>query len=188
MGLAMSIVRYADDFVILAKNWVGGFLRKVESILEERMGLTVNREKTKLLNLDAERSSLTFLGYEFRKVRDRLFGTGKRYLHFGPSPKSVKRVCQEVHKHTHSRNVLLPVDVVVDRVNKLLKGWGEFYSVGYPSRVFRKVNHYVLKRMARFLNRKSQRYYRLKFADTYYGEMTHYGLYRLAWADVRRAR
>ena len=29
-------------------------------------------------------------------------------------------------------------------------------------------------------------YYRLKFADTYYGEMTHYGLYRLAWADVRR--
>ena len=61
-------------------------------------------------------------------------------------------------------------------------------SVGYPSRVFRKVNHYVLKRMARFLNRKSQRYYRLKFADTYYGEMTHYGLYRLAWTDVRRAR
>ena len=35
---------------------------------------------------------------------------------------------------------------------------------------------------------RSQRYYRLKFADTYYGEMTHYGLYRLAWADVRRAR
>ena len=94
----------------------------------------------------------------------------------------------EVHEHTHSRNVLLSVDVVVERVNKLLKGWGGFYSVGYPSRAFRKVNHYVLKRMARFLNRKSQRYYRLKFADTYYGEMTHYGLYRLAWADVRRTR
>ena len=42
--------------------------------------------------------------------------------------------------------------------------------------------------MARFLNRKCQRYYRLRFADTYYGEMAHYGLYRLAWADVRRAR
>ena len=55
-------------------------------------------------------------------------------------------------------------------------------------RLSRKVNHYVLKRMARFLNRKSQRYYRLKFADTYYGEMTHYGLYRLAWADVGRTR
>ena len=80
------------------------------------------------------------------------------------------------------------IKTVVERVNRLLKGWGAFYSVGYPSRVFRKVNHYVLKRMARFLNWKSQRYYRLKFADTYYGEMTHNGLYRLAWADVRRAR
>ena len=188
MGQAMTIVRYADDFVLLAKRWKDGFLRKVEDILEGRMGLTVNREKTKVLDLDAERSSLVFLGYEFRKVRDRLFGTGRRYLHFGPSSKSVKRVCREVHELTHSRNVLLPVETVVERVNRLLKGWGAFYSVGYPSRVFRKVNHYVLKRMARFLNRKSQRYYRLKFADTYYGEMTHYGLYRLAWADVRRIR
>ena len=40
---------------------------------------------------EAERSTLTFIGYEFRKVRDRLFWTGKRYLHFGPSAKSVKR-------------------------------------------------------------------------------------------------
>ena len=188
MGQTMTIVRYADDFVLLAKRWKDGFLRKVEDILEGRMGLTVNREKTKVLDLDAERSSLVFLGYEFRKVRDRLFGTGRRYLHFGPSSKSVKRVCREVHELTHSRNVLLPVETVVERVNRLLKGWGAFYSVGYPYRVFRKVNHYVLKRMARFLNRKSQRYYRLKFADTYYGEMTHYGLYRLAWADVRRTR
>ena len=42
--------------------------------------------------------------------------------------------------------------------------------------------------MSQWGARVSQRYYRLKFADTYYGEMTHYGLYRLAWADVRRAR
>ncbi|HHU15190.1 MAG TPA: hypothetical protein GXZ62_08375, partial [Lentisphaerae bacterium] len=115
----------------------------------------------------------------------RLFGTGGRYLHFGPSPKSVKRVCREVHELTHSRNVLLPVETVVERVNRLLKGWGAFYSVGYPSRAFRKVNHHVLKRMARFLNRKSQRRCRLKFADSYYGEMAHYGLYRLVTARTR---
>ena len=188
MRQAMAIVRYADDFVILAKKWAAGFLGRVEGILEGRMGLTVNREKTKVLDLNAERSSLSFLGYEFRRTRDRLFGTGRRYLHFGPSAKSVKRVCRKVHEHTHSRNVLLPVGLVVRRVNKVLKGWGAFYSVGYPSRVFRKVNHYVLRRMARFLNRKSQRYYRLKFADSYYGELVHYGLHRLAWADVRRTR
>ena len=63
---------------------------------------------------------------------------------------------------------------------------GAFYSVGYPSKAFNAVNGYALRRMARFLNRKSQRYHRLKFADTYYGELNHYGMYWLKWADVRR--
>ncbi len=39
------------------------------------------------------------------------------------------------------------------------------------------VTNAALRRMARFLNRKSQRYYRLKFADTYYGELNHYGMH-----------
>ena len=88
----------------------------------------------------------------------------------------------------HSRNVLLPVDVVVDRVNKLLKGWGAFYSVGYPYKAFHAVNGYALRCMARHLNHRGQRRYRLKFADTYYGELNHYGMYWLRWADVRRRR
>ena len=47
--------------------------------------------------------------------------TRKKFIG-GPSPKSVKRVCREVHELTHSRNVLLPVETVVERVNRLLKG------------------------------------------------------------------
>ena len=185
-GQVMSIVRYADDFVILARKWADGFLQKVEGILEGRMGLTVNREKTKVLDFREPHTTLTFLGYDFRMVRDRLFGTGKRYLTFGPSKKSMKRVREKIHAITHARNGLLTVEKVVGRLNKLTKGWGAFYSVGYPSKAFHAVNGYALRRMARFLNRKSQRRYRLKFADTYYGELNHYGMYWLKWADVRR--
>ena len=185
-GQVMSIVRYADDFVILARSWADGFLQRVEGILEGRMGLTVNREKTKVLDFREPHMTLTFLGYDFRMVRDRLFGTGKRYLTFGPSKKSMKRVREKIHAITHARNGLLTVEKVVGRLNKLTKGWGAFYSVGYPSKAFHAVNGYALRRMARFLNRKSQRRYRLKFADTYYGELNHYGMYWLKWADVRR--
>ena len=185
-GQVMSIVRYADDVVILARSWVDGFLQRVEGILEGRMGLTVNREKTKVLDFREPHTTLTFLGYDFRMVRDRLFGTGKRYLTFGPSKKSMKRVREKIHAITHARNGLLTVEKVVGRLNKLTKGWGAFYSVGYPSKAFHAVNGYALRRMARFLNRKSQRRYRLKFADTYYGELNHYGMYWLKWADVRR--
>ena len=140
----MSIVRYADDFVILARAWVDGFLKKVEGILEGRMGLTVNREKTKTLDFREPHTTLTFLGYEFRMVRDRLFGTGKRYLTFGPSKKSMKRVREKIHGITHARNGLLTVEKVVERLNKLTKGWGAFYSVGYPSKAFNAVNGYAL--------------------------------------------
>ena len=49
----------------------------------------------------------------------------------------------------------------------------------------RRVESILEKRMARFLNRKSQRRYRLRFADSYYGEMAHYGLYRLATVKTR---
>ena len=185
-GQVMSIVRYADDFVILARKWVDGFVEKVEGILEGRMELTVNRDKTKMLDFREPHTTLTFLGYDFRMVRDRLFGTGKRYLTFGPSKKSMKRVREKIHEITHARNGKLTVEKVVGRLNKLTKGWGAFYSVGYPSKAFHAVNGYALRRMARFLNRKSQRRYRLKFADTYYGELNHYGMHWLRWADVRR--
>ena len=187
-GQVMSIVRYADDFVILARAWVDGFLKKVEGILEERMELTVNREKTKTLDFREPHTTLTFLGYDFRMVRDRLFGTGKRYLTFGPSKKSMKRIREKIHGITHARNGLLTVEKVVERLNKLTKGWGRFYSVGYPSKAFHAVNGYALRRMARHLNHRSQRRYRLRFADTYYGELNHYGMYWLKWADVRRRR
>ena len=50
-GQVMSIVRYADDFVILARKLQGDFVRRIERELEGRFGLTVNREKTKVVDL-----------------------------------------------------------------------------------------------------------------------------------------
>ena len=51
-------------------------------------------------------TTLTFLGYDFRMVRDRLFGTGKRYLTFGPSKKLMKGI---------GSNGLLSANGVIDR-------------------------------------------------------------------------
>ena len=175
----MSIVRYADDFVILARKWADGFVQRIEGELEGRFGLVVNREKTRLLDMDAEKSALSFLGYEFRYVKDRHYGTDRRYLEWCPSNKSVKKVCRKVKEETMRRKLLLPVEGVVERLNLVLDGWGRYFRCGYPSRQFAKVNSYVLKRLYKFLNRKSQRHYRLKYAETYYGELHKLGLIAL---------
>lgn len=84
----MSIVRYADGFVILARKLQVGFIQRIERKLEGRFGLVVNGDKTKVLDMGTDKPALGFLGYEFRLVRNH-YVKGK-YLTFGPSMKSVK--------------------------------------------------------------------------------------------------
>lgn len=173
----MSIVRYADDFVILARKLQGEFVRKIESELEGRFGLVVNRDKTKVLDMRADKAALGFLGYEFRFVRSH-YGEGK-YLTSGPSMKSVKKVCAKVKEQTLS--IFKPVknEEVVQRVNKILVGWGNYFQCEYPRKAFDKVNWYVRNRLYLHFNRKSQRGYVLKYAPNFYLELQAMGLHRL---------
>ena len=175
----MSIVRYADDFVILARKLQGGLVRKIEGELESRFGLVVNRDKTKVLDMRAGKSALGFLGYEFRYVKDRRYGTGGNYLTYGPSMKSVKKVCAKIKEQTLS--IFKPVnnEEVMQRVNKILDGWGRYFQCGYSKRAFDKVNWYVRNRLYLHFNRKSQRGNVLKYATNFYRELQAMGLHRL---------
>jgi len=175
---AMSIVRYADDFVILAREWRNGFREKIEKALEERFELVVNRDKTRLVDLNMPHESIAFLGYEFRFAKDR-FGRGGRYLEYGPSRKSVKKVREKVKEITRAKNGMIPVEETVKRLNKVLDGWGRYFKCGHPSRMFGKVNWYVSQRLRSWMNRRSQRGYRLRYADSWYGEFQHLGLLTL---------
>ena len=181
----MSIVRYADDFVILARQWADGFVQQIEDTLENRFGLTVNREKTRLLDMRAGKTALAFLGYEFRYVKDRYYGSEKKFLEWCPSNKSVKKVYVKIRKETIRRKLLLPVEEVIKRLNLVLEGWGRYFKCGYPSRQFNKVNYYARYRLWKFLNRKSQRGYKLKYADGYYGELQKLGLITLTQRRYR---
>src|SRR5579864_2092212 len=81
------LVRYADDFVVLARfigEPITGFL---ERLLEGKMDLKINREKTRILDLKEPGARLDFLGYSFRLDRD-LKGRDVRYLNQFPSPKA----------------------------------------------------------------------------------------------------
>jgi RNA-directed DNA polymerase len=179
MNQVMSIVRYADDFVILARKLQGKFVQRIEGELEGRFGLVVNRDKTKVLDMREGKTALGFLGYEFRFVKDRHYGTGRDYLTYGPSMKSVKKVCAKVKEQTLS--IFKPVknEEVVQRVNKILVGWGNYFQCGYPRKAFDKVNWYVRNRLYLHFNRKSQRGYVLKYAPNFYSELQEMGLHRL---------
>lgn len=170
-----KLVRYADDFVILARYQGPKLIAWVENLLEGRFGLKINRDKTRVVNLDQEGASLDFLGYQFRYERDR-FGRDRRYLHWGPSVKSLARERAKLTELTGPSRCFVPVPVLVAALNRHLKGWRAYFGLGYPRRAFRAIGWHVRERLYRHLCRRSQRPFRPPEGTTWYRQLVLLGL------------
>ena len=168
------MVRYADDFVIMARYIGQPIHRFVESLLEGRFGLTINREKTKVVKLKEEGASLNFLGYQFRYCRD-LQGRDWKYLNLSPAPKSIQRERDKIREMTGPKQCFKPVMALIFEINRQKRGWSQYFSLGYPRQAFRDINRYVQERLTRHLKRRSQRPYRRTEAS-WYAQLHHLGL------------
>jgi RNA-directed DNA polymerase len=172
------LVRYADDFVILAKH-VGGRIEKfVEQTLQGRFGLKVNREKTRTVKLREPGASLNFLGYMFRFDQD-CRGGNWRYLNLCPSMKSLQRERDKLREMTGPENCFKPIPELIAQINTHLKGWGNYFGLGYPRKAFRQINRYVQERLERHLKRRSQRPFRVTDGRSWYMQLRRLGLQAL---------
>jgi RNA-directed DNA polymerase len=170
-----KIVRYADDFVILAR-YVGTRLTEwIESQLEGRFRLTINRKKTRIVDLNETGATLDFLGFTFRYDRD-LHGRQRRYLNVFPSKKSLARLSVRVHELTGPKWGWMPAPQMIGRVNVYLRGWGAYFQHGYPAKTFHTVNGFVQNRLCHHLCRRSQRGYRRPADQTWYAHLQALGL------------
>ncbi len=168
------LVRYADDFVILARYQGQRLQGWVEQTLEDRFKLTINREKTRVVKLTETGTSLSFLGFTFRYDRD-LCGRSHRYLNVFPAKKSVLRLCERL-RALLAANPVTPLPTLIGRVNRLLHGWKHYFSKGYPRMAFRAVNRYVVQSLTRHLQRRSQRPFRPPEGVSYYAQLQRLGL------------
>ena len=169
------LVRYADDFVILAK-FVGGRIEQfAEQTLEGRLDLKVNRDKTRTVKLKVPGASLDFLGYTFRYDRDHNGGSWK-YLNLCPSAKSMQRERGKLREMTGPEKCFLPIPALIAQVNEHLRGWSNYYGKGYPRKAFRQINGYVQERLVRHLKRRSQRPYRPAKGVSWYAQLHRLGL------------
>jgi RNA-directed DNA polymerase len=155
-----KLVRYADDFVVLARYMSPRLEEFVEGKLESWMGLEINREKTRVVEIGREGASLDFLGFTFRYDRD-LEGRGHRYLNVVPSKRAMAREREVIRALISSRHSSVPLPHLVRVLNRQLKGWANYFSYGYPRVAFRAINTYVRRRLMHQLRRRSQRPFRL---------------------------
>lgn len=170
-----KLVRYADDFVVMAR-YQGEHLKSfIEEKLEGWLGLTINREKTRIVDLKREGERLDFLGYSFRFDRD-LHGREHRYLNVYPSRKAVQREGAKIHEMTSHRHCFKPLPVVIDEINRQTRGWKSYFSYGYPSQAHRQINKAIQDRLYQHTNRRSQRRFRKPKDASYYAYFQRLGV------------
>jgi RNA-directed DNA polymerase len=170
------LVRYADDFVVLAPRYVGSELNRfIEDKLENWLGLEINREKTRVVNLREKGASLDFLGFTFR-YHDDLKGRGWQYLNVSPSAKALKKEREKLKEMTGPSQCFQPIPKLIQSLNRHLDGWANYFRFGYPRVAFREINWYVRDRLKQHLRRRSQRPFRPPEGSSYYDHLDKLGI------------
>jgi RNA-directed DNA polymerase len=151
----VKIIRYADDFVLMAEKIPEECLAYMKRLLS-RMKLQLNEEKSRVVRADEE--AFDFLGHTFR-YSDDLYGRPVKYWNVEPSKKAQKKVRSKIREYL-SKNGHKAPQILVDDLNAILRGWINYFTiegVTYPGKAKRNLRYYLGKKLKRYYKRKSQR-------------------------------
>jgi len=152
------LVRFADDLVVMchSKREAEAALSALRLILAE-MGLELKAAKTRIVHLTDGGEGLDFLGFHHRRVRgDR----GYRHLRFlarWPSREAMQRARDRIREVTDSKRLRDPVGVIVQELNRFLRGWANYFRYGNSRLHFTRIMTYALRRLALFVAKRHKR-------------------------------
>ena len=147
------LIRFADDWCLV----VSGTRSDAEALREEiavvlsTMGLRLSREKTLITHIEA---GLDFLGWRIQRHRKR--GTSKHFVYLYPAKKSLRAIMAKV-KTVCWQDVNLPLDVLLRRLNQVLRGWTAYFKHGSSKATFNYLRAYTWKQVFGWLRRKHRR-------------------------------
>ena len=175
-----TLVRYCDDFVVLAptRARVVEAKARIEAVLEP-LGLRLHPDKTRIACLAEGQEGFVFLGFEHRMRESRKW-RGRWYLNRWPSPRAMASIRAKVKQRTARRFASLPLEAVVESLNPVLRGWGAYFRYGNSSQKFSAIDSYVHLRMATLASTKHGLHGRNWATRFTYGWMTDLGVYRLS--------
>ena len=140
----VNLIRYADDFVITGDTpeILEEIKLKLTTFLAER-GLTLSAEKTLITHIS---EGFDFLGFTIRKYKDKCL--------IIPSAKSQKRLLEKTHDILLRYGKQSDQQYLIDHLNPLLRGWGNYYRHVCSKRIFSKLNHLICMQIRRWTVRR----------------------------------
>lgn len=153
-GRLGTLVRYADDAVILCRNEHDAqkaydWLQRVAAGLH----LVLHPDKTRLVGLDEGRSGFDFLGFHIRMVRSQKYG--RWYCQRWPAQRAMAAVRTKIKAITGRRSRLKwPMSEMVAELNPVLRGWSNYFRWGNSAKKFTQIDAYVQERLALFDSKK----------------------------------
>ncbi|EWM19868.1 RNA-directed DNA polymerase [Kutzneria sp. 744] len=154
------LVRFADDAVVMchSRRQVEAALARLTELLSE-LGLEPKAAKTRITHLTEDGPGVDFLGFHHRWVRaeGRTGGKGVAFLARWPADKAMQRARDRIRELTDRRRMLLRVEVIVEDVNRFLRGWAGYFRYGNSALRFEKIRSYAVMRLAGFVAKKHRR-------------------------------
>ena len=144
--LRAYVVNYADDLVICCRGSAEDALAAMGAIMS-RLKLTVNETKTRVCRMPEEK--FDFLGYTFGRCYSPQ--TGRAYLGTVPSKKRVSRICEAISSETGRNKTLLDQATVVEKLNRMMGGWANYFCLGPVSKAYRAVERHARTRLRGWL-------------------------------------
>ncbi|MCL6507766.1 MAG: hypothetical protein K6T59_12135 [Bryobacteraceae bacterium] len=124
------LVRYCEDLVVLCRTEAQAHeaLRQLEAILE-RLGLHLNPQKTRIVQLTEGREGFDFLGFHHRKHVSWRW-PGRWYLYRWPSQKAMQAIRRRIKELLTPGYMGVAVETLVEQLTPVLRGWATYFSRG----------------------------------------------------------
>jgi RNA-directed DNA polymerase len=148
------IIRYADDFVVMVSGTetdAQALKVEVAEVLAP-MGLRLSEEKTTICHID---QGFDFLGYRIQRRQGR--GKQKRYVYTYPAKKALASIVDKVRTLTQRRRTNPSLEVLLHRLNPVLRGWTNYFRYGVSSKTFSYLRAFLWRRVVRWLRGKHPR-------------------------------
>ena len=149
----VQYARFADDMVILidAERRSDWLVMAINRRLREefaKLRVEINEDKSRMVDLK-KGESFSFLGFEYRRV---LSFNQKWRPYYAPKLKK-RTALYEKLREIFRQHVSWPVEIVIAKINPILRGWVNYFRFGHSSSCFSKVKQWVEKKVRQHLMR-----------------------------------